>query len=493
MKIALGLALTCLLMAITFSISSASGPIQPSPGVVHERGLWSPIASWFGSSPSDDRPVQASDLLVPEGDEGDEGDEGEYEGDEEELVDEEAEISGRVGVTVGLLPEGATVQLRQELPPGAPDAGAAKPEGEDEGGLELEGDEAPVAYEETMEVDEAGEFSFIVPPGSYELVARATGMLPTRVEHVVVVAREELKGLSLDLSPGLSIRGLVRAAGEGQPAAMVVADGNGYHVYAQSDDDGLFELKGLPAGTYTVRCFIDFVGGDVREVRAGSSVTLELGKTRRLAGVVVDAAGMPVAAAGVYVHEVDADDGEERDPFGVITPGGDGLIGGLSGCGPMPDCRREGETDAYGRFDVGVAPSSKVVLAAGTGTLRSLQVEVVDGAPVRLVVRPVEPVRLRAVDAEQHGTLVQLAVSSDSPFQEAPVKTAADGSFTVIPWPGQPMRIVSADPDARIVADGPLPAGVELPRVRVRRVVRLYEFDDADEPALEASQAQVLD
>jgi protocatechuate 3,4-dioxygenase beta subunit len=183
-----------------------------------------------------------------------------------------------------------------------------------------------------------GRFEDHVPPGTYDVTARAPGYRPAVVRGIVVAAGTDPPPIGFVLEPAASVRGSARGR-DGRPLPYVwvaatptrVEDGLA-GAQDRTDQEGRFLLDGLGAGTYA----IVLNGGREGTTRAVTSVPatgtvaldLRLGPTGTAVVRVVDAEGKPVAKAYVTFHYAE---------HGALA-GEAGLTGdeGTVASGPLP-------------------------------------------------------------------------------------------------------------------------------------------------------------
>jgi hypothetical protein len=163
------------------------------------------------------------------------------------------------------------------------------------------------------EANDDGTFEIAgLPPGNYTLTASRKGSAPS--EDTAVAADTE--GVTLRLRQAFGISGVVRFRG-GEPAANAQVraqrDGGGSSAYAQSGEDGAFELEGLVEGGYS----IEVTRGNawrnearpnlIRTTRSGvaagsQDIVIEVQRGAEIRGRVTLADGTPAAEGWVSVQ-----------------------------------------------------------------------------------------------------------------------------------------------------------------------------------------------
>lgn len=133
-----------------------------------------------------------------------------------------------------------------------------------------------------------------VPPGQYSVIVRGAEIAKAPdLELTIESDQFETEPLRIVVERGYSVRGRIEP-----PTSARVAVWGGTHVTSTADQDGLFELTGLAAGSSHVRVrAIDGRDGTLAiEVPTSEEVVVPLEEASAVHGVVVDTAGRPVSA-----------------------------------------------------------------------------------------------------------------------------------------------------------------------------------------------------
>lgn len=162
-----------------------------------------------------------------------------------------------------------------------------------------------------------GRFEEPVPPGTYDLTARAPGHRPKVVRGVVVTAGSDPPPMEFVLEPAATLRGTARGR-DGRVLRYVFVStaptkpGEGLDSsFDRTDQEGRFLIEGVGPGAYAVVLNGERAGTSrtLVEVPSAGTVTLDLrlGPTGTVVVRVADAEGKPVARA--YVTFTYADHG----------------------------------------------------------------------------------------------------------------------------------------------------------------------------------------
>ncbi|MFE8597943.1 MSCRAMM family protein [Archangium violaceum] len=235
--------------------------------------------------------------------------------------------------------------------------------------------------------DAAGRFSFEgLRPQYYHVVATQGGDGSLELIYFEEGTRERTE-VTLELVPAAHLRGRVLDE-ERRPVqgALVTVEGmrgsKGGLLVARTDEEGRYQLGPTPVGPMAL---VAYTKGYVphrheQEVSRGQhTVDLTLARAALIEGVLVDAAGQPVAGERLSLWPVEAEE-EERSSRVIETSGADGRF---SFEAPKPGSYRlEFGGNRMKKQEVEVlAPSSQRLVAA---PLPSVEVEVVDEAGVPL-------------------------------------------------------------------------------------------------------------
>ncbi|MGF1468262.1 MAG: carboxypeptidase regulatory-like domain-containing protein [Sandaracinaceae bacterium] len=376
------------------------------------------------------------------------------------------------------------------------------------------GPEGPVADAEVLLVgsglwparerrtDDRGRYRFgEVPPGVYEVQARAGGLVSERRRGLRLDAGAP-HFVTLDVSVGATLVGVVRDASTGDGLAGVRLTVSSFALDAAprstvSGPDGRFRVAGLaPAEHHVAADAEGYVSRPSIAWRPGEALELRLEQAGTVAGRVLDADGLPVAGAQIEVlGETPAGQPVLLGPgaafraavVGARDTSTAGALAVTSGAVPpipldgpglaaLPEAGPEEArlarafvTDAMGRFRVGGIPTGWVQVLVGqsgyarasTDRLHVSAGQVRDGLELRLL--PAGTVRGRVVNDRGDGVAgVPVEIRSDTePFPEL-VLSDDNGGFVVEGVTGE--LAVTARP---------------LDRPAVRRRVRLVPDEEA--------------
>jgi protocatechuate 3,4-dioxygenase beta subunit len=180
--------------------------------------------------------------------------------------------------------------------------------------IELGGRAMKTVMMESASSDAEGRFRYEdQPPGPIGLAVTASGFRETKLDHLEIVAGEDLDDLEIRLEPGAVVQGQVLAP-DGRPVGDAriapVTDTReplvGLDV-ARTDGDGRYRLEGLAAGKVSIEASHDEHPRVVRDVELTEGVqtldfTFEGGL--RVTGTVVDTSGGPIAGASLRLAPV---------------------------------------------------------------------------------------------------------------------------------------------------------------------------------------------
>jgi protocatechuate 3,4-dioxygenase beta subunit len=272
-------------------------------------------------------------------------------------------------------------------------------------------------------------------PGRYSLQAEAEGV----ADGEPVQAEAGGPAVTLNLAQAYVIAGVVRAK-RGQPLSNVrvraTRDGGGGNGSANTNREGRFEMRDLPAGTYEVRAEPGWGVGSSRPnlvpviaegVPAGSTdVLLEAEEGLRITGTVVRGDGTPVQEGWFNAQQI-LGAGEKGPAVSVNGPILDGKLE-ISGLAP-------------GRYRVGV----------GGNDLPWKQVEAEAGAEgVRVQYGQGGAVEGRVLRADGTPAAVGLWVTATGPDGVTGAPVGAEGRFSIRELPAGTYAIaVSESVDGR--------------------------------------------
>jgi len=319
------------------------------------------------------------------------------------------------------------------------------------GGIQMKGGIKPTAFDES---DETGYFEILgLAPGKYGLVAAKDGLLPNLMRKVVDVGEKDVTDVLLVVEAGATLRGRV------EPASMatlglqakqsdvglstMLSMASAALVHARAGEDGVFELRGVPQGAFTLVARAD----DGRKgelpvvVRLDDQdgLVIKLETRAGIAGQVVDAQGAPVLGVEVNVWREGGGDG--TIDFGELTRGevrsGEG--GRFEALGLEPGKYHFSVRDDEGSLDWAppAASPAEVELAAGehkSGVVLKVEARqgVIKGRVVGEDGAPVADAWVTVRQAE--GAPASPASDEDAPEASwgqgsHPVLTSADGRF----------------------------------------------------------------
>ncbi|WP_338872327.1 carboxypeptidase regulatory-like domain-containing protein [Myxococcus stipitatus] len=232
-------------------------------------------------------------------------------------------VMKRAFVVEGLVTDASGKPLAEVLVSGVKQTGEARPRHD-------RPPESPYDRGESVEAytDEQGHFVLnLTQPEAHLVSAEAEGFLGTSLE--VVAPAQDVK---LVMREGARLQGLVvDERGEPIPeVTLTLWDGGGKELRVSlgpSDEQGRFNIGGLPAGSYSLRA--EFNVGGLHHVSLPvelrgtdtTKVTVRMDTGLSVSGVVVDEAGVPIADVGVHGSVTDPISSEADETLSdSVTP-----------------------------------------------------------------------------------------------------------------------------------------------------------------------------
>ena len=293
--------------------------------------------------------------------------------------------------------------------------------------------------------DDAGAFSLTLPPGRHEVRAIAAGFAPGKQGiELASDARTEFF-----LNPGAVVQGRVvlrgsdRPVGEAAVALLQRQRGFFESPATTSDAGGRFELRDLPAGTYSLLARRgELTGGPARPLELAIAarlpeVVIEVEPGATVAGVVRGEGGAPLAAARVSL--------------------------GLNG---VPGAWIRGQTDAGGRFHLeGVLPGSWWIVATAPGHLDRYRYDVAvppgGAAGVELALERGRTLQGKVLDERRRpvaGALVK-AVTGRNMQMGTVARSGPDGAFRIENVPTGELHLLAVHLERGAGAETPVQVG----------------------------------
>jgi hypothetical protein len=255
-------------------------------------------------------------------------------------------------------------------------------------GAAVAGAQVSAGGEVSATTDRAGRFELVVPPGEARLRAEADGAVGFAAVDALAPGAEVTVDIAIPEPASIAGR-VVDDGGAVIAGATVLAvihdvDGGGDpRAEAVTDAAGRFHLAAIPPGKVVLEARLAGRGssGPARVVVAAGErrhdVTLALGATVAIGGVVVEPSGDPVDGARVRITLKGT-----RSPLAVLTTGGDGrfhVADAITGVYEIAGSRR----DRVARTQVDVTADTTVELVlAEPGGIRGAA-STTEGAPVR--------------------------------------------------------------------------------------------------------------
>jgi hypothetical protein len=283
------------------------------------------------------------------------------------LLQPAARISGRVVTAEDRTPvAGVKVSVRRETSP------------------DLSGD--------STTTDDGGVF-VVTPlsPGAYVVTARMKGLFGELPRSVVLGATDAVDDLELVVAATFAVRGRVTsAAGRAVAGASVNLSVLDRPVYAGgnaarglTDDEGRYEMDGLPARSYRLVVSADGYATSVEPVSLSSDVARDvvLGDTAVVTGVVLTASGQPAVRAQVRGSMGKPAAGRDRAYRTTTDAEGHFSLKGLGGGDLFVTARDGGQVGVSGPEPLGYGERKQVTIRLGPGASVVGAVSSEDGAP----------------------------------------------------------------------------------------------------------------
>jgi uncharacterized GH25 family protein len=298
---------------------------------------------------------------------------------------------------------------------------------------------APFVAAQTTRSGDDGRFRLTgLPPGSYTVVARKSGLATTVAHSVLVAPSTQAQPIRLVMAKGYRLAGRVVRTGDGPIAALTVAafgqndmasildPGMPGKAMSKTDEKGDFALEGLVAGRWAVIVAPDgeAMGGDDVDVPKASFVEIKLDGGASLSGRVTGDADAPVAGAQVSAF------GDKMMAHAQTDADGRYSLRGL----------RVGSLEMFMVQADGYCPYPSEGMAAMAMRGRDSAIKLTEGANTRDV-KLLPGGKVRGVVVE-NGTTKPVAgatvsvLSPMSMFAGAPVATSGDdGKFEIVGVP----------------------------------------------------------
>lgn len=289
-----------------------------------------------------------------------------------------------------------------------------------------------------------------VLPGAYAVEVECRGYQARETYDAVVVADQPVSGLVWEVDAGATIRGRVlTSTGAAVERAEVWARSTGGAARARmryggdrSARDGSYEVAGLAPGTYKLQVVSDHgvapADGYTVEVAAGSTIErdLVLDGAGVVRGVVVDAAGAPVAGINVQARPLagrqafwsGAHETDDAGAFAIeaLRPGDYRIVAHR---GWDDELRKPGTTDDAKQGEritvrANQVATVRLVVESQTGVIR--------GAVIDAAGKPVADAFISAArESDAAGARASSVQQTRWTWDERPVITEVDGTFTL--------------------------------------------------------------
>ncbi len=276
----------------------------------------------------------------------------------------------------------------------------------------------------------AGVFSFRdLPAGNY--LVQVDNSASGTWNEVVVPEAGGSSDVTLSFLPGVTVSGRVVSAADNAPidnaSVIVVSLFSGDTYLAQTDENGRYEINGIPASSFTVEILADnYLAPGVQTIEPGDeetvgfSIALEAGGG--LQGHILDTDGIPAGEATVRALPRGTGPGQ----LVVTSTTGSYEITGLAA--GLYDL--EADLPGYGAVRL-----ENIAVAAGTTS-----------SGTDLTLQTAGSVRINVTDAVSKQPIVDASITSDAPgYRPDPLVSAAEGVilFSDLP-PGEHTLWISA-------------------------------------------------
>lgn len=247
----------------------------------------------------------------------------------------------------------------------------------------------PQLNREPLHTNDQGEFEFRrLPPGQQAVKVSSAGFEDASAD---VVAKEEPETIEIALTGTAKLTGTVKDASEKKPIPNAEIQIKGTELAAKTDEQGQYEISGIPGGDATVQ----IVGRGYRqqerpqtfEVGKAALLDVELKGGTILSGLVMDElSNRPIAKAQVQLvgsTQKTETDNEGRFRFEDVVAGPKSLSINADGYQPTEQ-KTELKTDEEAALEIGLQGDAvlvgKVVSAVDETPIQGANVQLADGS-----------------------------------------------------------------------------------------------------------------